>query len=370
MGSLPDQQNISSNQEEENILQAMHFASVSSLPFALKVAIDLDLLEIVAKATTPSGMLSPAEIASHLSTNNPDAPSIIDRILRLLATHSILTCDLVTGEDGHTQRLYGLAPVGKYFLQNEDGVSFAPLLHVYLEKYIIECWKYLKPVTLEGGFSCVKAFGVHWFELLGNDSEMSSTFNRAMSVYTILVMNQILETYKGFEGVSQVVDVGGGVGTNLKLIVSKYPQIKGINFDLPQVIKDAPDCPGVEHVAGDMFTEIPRGEVIFMKSMLHDWGDDLCLKLLKVCYNALPQSGKIVLVEALIPEVPKTDIVTKTILQRDLGLLHILPGAKERTKQEFEALAKQAGFASFKLVCRAYNHWVMELHKSAINDSA
>lgn len=42
-----------------------------------------------------------------------------------------------------------------------------------------------------------------------------------------------------------MVDVGGGWGTNLKLIVSKYPRIKAINLDLPQVIKDAHICPGI-----------------------------------------------------------------------------------------------------------------------------
>ncbi|KAK8701727.1 hypothetical protein V6N13_020106 [Hibiscus sabdariffa] len=120
-------------------------------------------------------------------------------------------------------------------------------------------------VVLEGGFSCEKAFGKHLFELLATDDEMSKNFNRAMSVYTDLVMNKVLETYKGFEGVSQVVDVGGGVGTNLKLIVSNYPQIKGVNFDLPQVIKDAVPFPGVEHLSGYMFTKIPKAEVIFMK---------------------------------------------------------------------------------------------------------
>ncbi|XP_022743042.1 caffeic acid 3-O-methyltransferase-like [Durio zibethinus] len=370
MGSLPNLQNISSNHdEEENCLQAMYLASVTTLPFALKVAIDLDLLEIIAKASTPSRMLSPVEIASQLSTNNPDAPSIVDRILRLLASHSFLTCNVVTGEDGRTQRLYGLAPIGKYFLQNEDGISFAPELAIYLDKHIIECWKFMKDVTLEGGFSSVKAFGMHWFELLGKDSELSGTFNTAMSKITHLIMNKILETYKGFESISQVVDVGGGWGTNLTLIVSKYPHIKGINFDQPHVIKDAPICPGVEHVGGDMFTEVPQAEVIFMKSMLHDWGDDRCLKLLKVCHDALPECGKVVLVEAVVPDLPESDAVTKTNLHRDLALFHILPGGKERTKQEFETLARQAGFNSLKLVCPAYNYWVMELYKN-VNHSA
>ncbi|GMI87831.1 caffeate O-methyltransferase 1, O-methyltransferase 1, O-methyltransferase 3 [Hibiscus trionum] len=354
----------SSNHEEADVLHAMHLATISALPFTLKVAVDLGLLEIISKADTPSRKLSAAQIVSQLPTKNPDAASTVDRILRLLATHSILTCDQITGEDGKTQRSYGLAPVGKYFLQDEK-ISFAPLQRVFLEKYIVECWKFLKEVTLEGGLSSIKAFGKHMFELLATDDDMSKTFNRAMSVYTDLIMNRVLETYKGFEGVNHVVDVGGGVGTNLKLIVSKYPQIKGINFDLPQVIKDAVPCPGVEHMAGDMFTEVPKAEVIFMKSMLHDWGDDRCLKLLKVCYDALPENGKIVSVESIISEVPDTDIITKTIFQRDVALSQILPGAKERTEQEFEALANQAGFSSLKVVCRAYNHWVMEIYKAA-----
>ncbi|PPR93532.1 hypothetical protein GOBAR_AA27140 [Gossypium barbadense] len=332
----------SSNHEEKaDVLQAMYLATISSLPFTLKVAVDLGLLDIIAKAAdTPPGTVSVAEIVSKLPTNNPNATSIVDRMLRLLAAHSILTCDQITGQYGLTQRSYGLASVGKYFFQNEDGVSFAPLLRMFLEKYILG------------------SFGKHLFELLADDDDMSKSFNQAMSIYTTLIMNQVLETYKGFEGVSQVVDVGGGIGTNLKLIVSKHPQIRGINFDLPQVIKDAVPCPGVEHVAGDMFTEIPKAEVIFMKSMLHDWGDD------RLCYDALPEKGKIVSVESIIPEIPETDVITKTIFQRDVALFHILPGAKERTKQELEALAKQAGFSSLKIVCPVYNMWVMEICKA------
>jgi caffeic acid 3-O-methyltransferase len=59
-----------------------------------------------------------------------------------------------------------------------------------------------------------------------------------------LEMKRVLTLYKGFEGVSTLVDVGGGVGNALKQIISEYPSIKGINFDLPQVIQDAQPHPG------------------------------------------------------------------------------------------------------------------------------
>ena len=69
-----------------------------------------------------------------------------------------------------------------------------------------------------------------------------------MHDYTIIVMKKILEFYKGFEHLSQLVDVGGGLGVTLNLITSKYPHIKGINFDLPRVIQQAPSYPGIHMI--------------------------------------------------------------------------------------------------------------------------
>ncbi|XVE90203.1 hypothetical protein DITRI_Ditri20bG0060100 [Diplodiscus trichospermus] len=362
MSSVSEQQQFISK-EEEDCLKAIQFATSTVLPFALKAAVDLDLFEIIAKAGQPGCMLSPDEIVSNLPAHNPDAPAIIDRILRVLAAHSILACHLLTDKDGHTKRVYGIASIGKYFLRNEDGMSVVPMLDFTLDRRLIECWNFLKEATLEGGLSFVRGFGMDLFEVVAKDRNLANIFNQTMSTHTVIVMKKILEIYKGFEGLSQVVDVGGGLGTNLKLIVSKYPQIKGINFDLPLIVKDAPNIPGVEHVGGDMFTKIPHGEAIFMKWVLHDWDDDRCLKLLKNCYEAISESGKVILLESILPELPMTDIVTTTTLNFDLGLLHLLPGAKERTMKEFETLAKEAGFTALEPVCRGYNHWVMELYK-------
>ncbi|OMO70422.1 O-methyltransferase, family 2 [Corchorus olitorius] len=365
-----DQNNMSNIEEEEECyFQAIHLAMSRVIPMVLKAAVDLDLLEIIAKATPEGRKLSPIEIAAHLPTMNPDAPSIIDRILRVLASHSVLKCDVATDEDGRAQRLYSLAPIGRYFLHDDNGISLIPSLANWTGKTLLEPWYYLKEATLEGDIPFVKAYGMHLFELNAkNIGEINAQFNNAMSNRTAIVMTKILGKYKGFEGISQVVDVGGGLGTTLKLIVSKYPQIKGINFDLPHVIKDAPHFPGIDHVGGDMFIDVPQGDVIFMKWVLHDWDDDRCLKLLKNCYNALPEFGKVVVVETILPESPSTDIVTKNNMMIDMSMFNILPGAKERTKEQYKAMATKVGFTTFKLVCCAYGYWVMELHKG-INSS-
>lgn len=90
-------------------------------------------------------------------------------------------------------------------------------------------------------------------------------FNKAMTNHTIIVMKKILECYNGFDNIKCLVDVGDGLGVALNLIISKHPTIKGVNFDLLHVIQDATLYPGIEHVAGDMFQEVPQGDAIFMK---------------------------------------------------------------------------------------------------------
>lgn len=86
------------------------------------------------------------------------------------------------------------------------------------------------------------------FEYHGKDLRFNKVFNKGMSDHSTITMKKILETYKGFEGLTSVVDVGGGIGAVLSMIVAKYPSIKGINFDLPHVIEVAPSYPGIDTV--------------------------------------------------------------------------------------------------------------------------
>ncbi|XP_058088497.1 caffeic acid 3-O-methyltransferase-like [Magnolia sinica] len=354
------QQPITS-EEDEQWLFAMQLASGPVLTMALKAAIELGVLEIIAKAG-PGAHLSPSEVAAHLPTQNPEAPIMLDRVLRLLASSCVLTCSLVTLDDGQVGRRYGLAPVCKFLVPNQDGVSLAPMV-LMNDSVPIESWCHLKDVVLEGGEPFNKAHGMSKFEYLGIDPTLNKVFNRAMSDHSTLIMKKILETYKGFQGLKELVDVGGGVGASLNMIISKHPQIKGTNFDLPHAVADAPDSPGVEHVGGDMFVSVPSGEAIFMKWILHNWNDDQCLKLLKNCYKALPNSGKVIIIESILPVALETNMAANSVIKLDLIMLVNFSGGKERTANEFEALAKGAGFTGFRMLCCAYNNWVMEFYK-------
>lgn len=353
---------FSNAEEEEASLFAMQLASASVLPMVLKSAIELDLLEIMAKAG-PGAHISPSELAAHLPTKNPDAPVMLDRMLRLLASYSILTCSVRTLPEGRVERLYGLGPVCKFLTKNDDGVSVAPLCLMNQDKVLMESWYHLKDAVLDGGIPFNKAYGMTAFDYHGTDPRFNKVFNKGMSDHSTITMKKILETYQGFNGLTSVVDVGGGTGATLNMIVSKHPTIKGINFDLPHVIEDAPSYPGVEHVGGDMFVSVPKADAIFMKWICHDWSDEHCLKFLKNCYQALPDSGKVIVCECILPVAPDSSLATKGVVHIDVIMLAHNPGGKERTEKEFEALAKGAGFEGFRIVCCAFNTWIMEFLK-------
>ncbi|RVW91599.1 Caffeic acid 3-O-methyltransferase 1 [Vitis vinifera] len=362
---------VTSTEEEEDSHRqyAMQLVSASVLPVVLKAALELGVLEIIERAG-PGALLSPSKIASHLPIhNNPDAPFTLDRILRLLASHSILTCSLVTHHDGKVHRLYGLAPVSKYFIPNQDGVSLAPFLHAIQDKVIVDTWNHLKDAVLEGGLPFKRTYGMDAIDYVGKDARLCEVFRASFRDYNPIFMNKILETYSGFEGLKSLVDVGGSNGSILNMIVSKYPSIKGINFDLAPVIEKSPSIldnlvAGVEHVAGGMFTSVPNGDAIFMKWILHSWNDEKCLKLLRNCYQALPDNGKVLVVDMVIPETPEPSAAVKSSFQPDFFSTNMKTDRKERTEAEFAKLGKEAGFSSTKVACCAYNFSVVEFHKN------
>ncbi|XP_031258078.1 caffeic acid 3-O-methyltransferase-like [Pistacia vera] len=367
MNSEENQMKTSTNEEDDHMLgqYAMQLVSASVLPMVLKETIELGVLDIIDKAG-PGGQLSSSQIAAQLVTQNkPQAPSILDRILRLLASHSILTCSLTSDHDGgQVDCVYGLAPVAKYFIRNQDGGCLAPLPELVQDKVMLDMWHHLKEAVVEGELPFNKAYGMSAVEYVGKDAKLGEIFKDSMKDFNPIFMQKILEIYKGFDGLKSLVDVGGGDGFILKMIISKYPAIKGVNYDLPSTIEKSTSYPGIEHVAGDMFIGIPKGEAIFMKWILHSWDDEHRVKILKNCYEALPANGKVIVVDLVIPEAPETILAPKSLFQLDMFMMNMNSRGKERTRKEFQSLGEDAGYSHIQVPCSAFNFSVIEFYKS------
>lgn len=103
----------------------------------------------------------------------------------------------------------------------------------------------LNNAILEGGLPFNRVHGSHAYEYAGRDGRFSQVFNTGMFNHTTILVKKMLESYKGFQNLKQLVVVGGGIGVAPSLITSVFPNIKGINFDLPHVIQHAPPYPGI-----------------------------------------------------------------------------------------------------------------------------
>lgn len=97
--------------------------------------------------------------------------------------------------------------------------------------------------------------------------------------------------------------------------------------------------------------------------MLHSWDDEHCVRILKNCYAALPDHGKVMVVELVVPESPESTVDVRSKLQFDLILMNMNPGGKERTEREFKTLAEAAGFSNIEVKCSVYSFSLMEFYK-------
>ncbi|CAL9088834.1 unnamed protein product [Musa acuminata var. zebrina] len=138
MASTKNIQQLTLSEEEAGSC-ALQLASSCALPFTLKAAIELRLLDIIVEAG-PGSMWSPVEIVARLPTENPQAATMVDRMLRLLAANTVVSCTVQTGADGRPTRKYGAAPICKYLTKNEDGVSMAALALLLQDKIFVDTW--------------------------------------------------------------------------------------------------------------------------------------------------------------------------------------------------------------------------------------
>jgi flavonol 3-O-methyltransferase/caffeic acid 3-O-methyltransferase len=125
--------------DEEACTYALQLASASIRSMTLKSAIELGMMEALVGADGRA--LSPSEVVARLpsTTANPDAPAMVDRMLRLLASYNVVKCEVEEGKDGVLARRYAPAPVCKWLTPNKEGVSMAPLV-LMNDRVIMESW--------------------------------------------------------------------------------------------------------------------------------------------------------------------------------------------------------------------------------------
>ncbi|OEL28430.1 5-pentadecatrienyl resorcinol O-methyltransferase [Dichanthelium oligosanthes] len=178
------------------------------------------------------------------------------------------------------------------------------------------------------------------FEMCGSDDAVNASINNAMAADSRFLMQVVLkECGEIFHGIDSLVDVGGGLGGAAAAMATAFPSLKCSVLDLPHVVAKAPPFSNEQFVAGDMFESIPPTNVIFLKYVLHDWGDDKCIKILKNCKQAIPArdaGGNVIIIDIVVGSSPSDIKLLETQVLCDLDIMKV--GGVERDEQEWKKM--------------------------------
>ena len=303
---------------------------------ALNIAVELNIADLLSAGPKPV-----AELAKTTRTNE-DA---LYRALRALASVGIFT--------EVSPRKFALTPAAELLQRGIPG-SFHPMVRWMCDAFHFTTYADMMHAVKTGETICDRVLGMPIFEYFAKDRQEGEVFNHAMTSFSSAVIPAVLEVYD-FSSIGTLMDVAGGHGFVLTSILEKYPQMKGLLFEMEHVCEGARDriasldCKGrCQVVTGDFFKSIPAGaDAIIMKHIIHDWNDEQALTILKNCHQALSgkPKAKVILLDAVLPHGNEPHF--GKIL--DLEML-MLPGGRERTEEEFRTLFAKAGFQLTRIV--------------------
>lgn len=282
-----------------------------------------------------NGQRTAAEIAAATATHLPS----LRRLLRAL------TCVGVVAETEPDR--FELAPGGRQ-LRSDVPDSIRSSVLFFCSEEMWRTWSQLEHTVRTGENAWDHVFGMNIFEYMDQHPDKFDTFNAAMADRTRTVAPQIVASYD-FSRFDKLVDVGGGNGQLLAMILDATPTLQGVLFDYPVGIEAADAtlrAAGVadrcEVVAGDFFAAVPEGAGAYLlKSVLHDWGDEESTTILRSCRKAIPDDGTLLVVDRILPS--RVDSSAGRGVFSDINVL-VNSSGKERTEEEFRSLYAAAGF--------------------------
>ncbi len=202
--------------------------------------------------------------------------------------------------------------------------------------YYRDAWSHLVESVRAGENAFRLAYGVSVWEYRAQHPEEGAIFDAAMASSSRLVIDSLVAAYD-FGRFGTIVDVGGGNGALLAVLLAEYPNLRGVLFDQPHVVQGVDLGPRCEVVGGSFFEAVPDGgDAYVLKWIIHDWEDQESTAILRTIRRT---GGTVLVIERLLGP-PNEDPVAKL---SDINML-VGAGGRERALEEFAALFEAAGY--------------------------
>ncbi|WP_007023438.1 methyltransferase [Saccharomonospora iraqiensis] len=267
-------------------------------------------------------------------------PDGLSRLLRFLASRDVVR--------RYDEDRYTLAPVGRALRGDAEPSARSGVLMFTDPMFWTTCHRLESSLT-----DPEPTFARHFGEQLGDyfsaNPEIDELFYEGMATVSD-AENAIVATASDLPDSGTVVDVGGRNGSMLLAALRARPALEGVLFDRPDALDTHRLDQAEEHgrfkaVGGDFFSEVPRGDVLVLKRILHNWDDTDSIRILDSCRRALEPGGRVLVVDAVVPE---NDSEHQSRLM-DLMMLGACTG-QERSAAELEPLFTAAGLRLTRVI--------------------
>jgi acetylserotonin N-methyltransferase len=244
--------------------------------------------------------------------------------------------------------VYANEPIAEAYLRTGSPHSLTGYIG-YSDRALYPMWGNLEAAVREGTHRWKQTFG--WdgpiFSSFFRTDAAMRDFLRGMHGFGSLTSPKVVEAFD-LERFSCLVDLGGATGHLAIAACERYPRMRSVVFDLPQVagfareqVSLSPACERIEVVEGDFFeAELPAGDLYAVGQVLHDWGDEKIGRLLRRVFDRLPAGGALLVVEKLLNEEGVGPLAAN---MQSLNMLIATEG-KERSVSDYTRLLQRAGF--------------------------
>ncbi len=315
-----------------NAMTFMHLTAGKWISQALAVAADLGIADLLKDGTKTA-----ADIARATSASQDG----VYRLLRALASLGLFA--------ESANRKFRLMPLGQ-LLRTDSTQALGAYARFVAHESTWRPWGELRYSVRTGEPAFDRVFGMPVFEYFAKTPEAAAVFDAAMTSISTMEARAVAAAYD-FSRIGTLVDVGGGHGLMLMMLLNAHKQLRGVLFDLPHVtggaLHVADFADRCQVVAGDFLVSVPEGgDAYILKHIVHDWDDERAIQILGNCHRAMSSGGRLLLVDPVIP--PGNTAHFGKLL--DLEMLVLTPRGRERTRAEFQDLLKRSGFRLRRVV--------------------
>jgi hypothetical protein len=294
------------------------------------------------------------ELAAELNLHLPS----VQRVLRGLAVLE-LVFEKINEADGRVR--YGLTAAGE-LLRSDAANSQACFARLCQQQYV-PAWMHMETALRQGMTPFQAAFGDPVWEYRQTHPDEGALFDAWLNGQSATVVDPIVDACD-FEGCQRIADIGGGRGILLASVLRRYAAMRGVLADQPTVLSAAESefrqgnlVERCEFAPADFFVSVPADcDRYLLKSVLHDWNDQDCLRILNRIREAMPVGARLLVIERLLPARAIDDPST---IWLDLHMLCVT-GGRERSLAEFQGLLERSGLVLLRTNATTLPFFVLE----------